>query len=167
MRVFVYRNLNKGCWSIKSWDRRYLYGRVVAHAQSAIIKDVTFVVHERGRARVLATRQKNVHAGVVGEIVGALDLDYLYSFPTPELMLDPVTEQMLAGMLQSKARRVVYNPYESGAFHLDGDDRVLAGASLIGMFENKFVRAVDPYWDVPDSVPALTESSSKKVSRSR
>ncbi len=165
MRVFVYRNLNRGCWSIRSWDRQCLYGRVIAHAQSIIIRDVTFIVHQRGREKVLATRQKNVHAGVVGELAGALDLDYLYTFPRPSLMSSTSASRLLKTV--ASQQRVVYNPYVDFMFHLEGDDRDLVGATLVGMFENKSVRAVDPYHDVLDSVPALTESSSKKVSRAR
>jgi len=62
MRAIVYRNLHKGCWSVKSTAT----GRVVAHCDEVWVKGATFKVSAAGRARVLRERSKNVHAGVVG-----------------------------------------------------------------------------------------------------
>lgn len=66
MKVFVYYNLHKKCWSVKALegDRK---GRVIAHVSRLKIQDATFKVSQAGRARVLAEKRKNVHAGVVGQ----------------------------------------------------------------------------------------------------
>jgi hypothetical protein len=63
-RVFVYRNLHKDCWSVKSKET----GRVVAHADRVELSDVEFKVSESGRQRVLEEKSKNVHAGLVGTL---------------------------------------------------------------------------------------------------
>jgi hypothetical protein len=63
MKVQVYRNLNKDCWSV-----RY-QGKVIGHYETLALYDCTFHVQEAGRKRVLKEKQKNVHAYIKGEIV--------------------------------------------------------------------------------------------------
>lgn len=63
-RVFVYRNLHRKCYSVKSMQT----GRVLFHADDITLVNVKFRVGKAGRERVLRTKQKNVHAGVVGYI---------------------------------------------------------------------------------------------------
>jgi len=58
----VYRNLTKGCWSIKSTRT----GKVLAHADTLTMTDVVFKVSEAGRQRVLRDKKKYVHAGGYG-----------------------------------------------------------------------------------------------------
>lgn len=65
MRVFVYRNLHKGCLSVRDVKTR----RVIAHVDSIVLSDCQFKVSQKGRERVLRERVKNVHAGVQGEWV--------------------------------------------------------------------------------------------------
>jgi len=62
MKVFVYRNLHKDCYSVKSLET----GRVIAHVKCIVLEDVKFKVSQAGRSRVLKEKRKNVHAGVVG-----------------------------------------------------------------------------------------------------
>jgi hypothetical protein len=69
--VKVYLNLTKGCYSIMQ------FGKVVAHADSLLIKNAKFVVNQKGRLRVLATKKKSVHAFVVGYLTNYCpSLDY-------------------------------------------------------------------------------------------
>lgn len=63
-KVFVYRNLHRKCYSVKSLKT----GRVIAHVDSIDLINVRFKVSEAGRQRVIREKQKNVHAGVVGYI---------------------------------------------------------------------------------------------------
>ena len=63
-KVFVYRNLHRKCYSVKSLKT----GRVIAHVDSIDLINVVFRVSEAGRQRVLREKRKNVHAGVVGYI---------------------------------------------------------------------------------------------------
>jgi len=65
--VFVYWNLHKQMWSIKDQVTK----KVIGHAKFFCLGDCQFKVSEKGRQRVLKTGQKNVHAGVVGSLVGS------------------------------------------------------------------------------------------------
>lgn len=68
-KVFVHRNLNKPpYWTVKARNGQDA-GLVIGYDKSLHLKNVTFVVGEKSRQRVLASGQKNVHAGVVGDIV--------------------------------------------------------------------------------------------------
>jgi len=68
MRVFVYYNLNRHVWSIRALTGPNK-GLVVAHSPTVLLKDPVGKVSPAGRARVLRDRCKNVHAGIVGELV--------------------------------------------------------------------------------------------------
>ena len=72
-RVMVYYNLHKNMWSIKSLKT----GRVFGHANTVILSDVKPKVSESGRQRVLNTKQKNVHAGIVGTLESTIDAIYI------------------------------------------------------------------------------------------
>ena len=63
-KVEVYKNLTRGCWSVRDVKT----GKVIDHTNQIYIKDAELVVRPAGRARVLKTRQKNVHAFVRGYI---------------------------------------------------------------------------------------------------
>lgn len=62
--VFVYKNLHKDCWSVRSNKTKL----VVAHRKNLILKDCTFKVSQTSRQRVLREKRKNVHAGVCGTV---------------------------------------------------------------------------------------------------
>ena len=63
MKVKVYRNLRNKCLSIQ------YKGKVIAHVDSITLCGVTFKVSQLARARVLETKQKNVHAFVCGTVI--------------------------------------------------------------------------------------------------
>ena len=58
MTWFAYRNIRRKDWSLR------LHGLVVAHEPAVTLVACTFKVSAAGRRRVLATRTKNVHAGI-------------------------------------------------------------------------------------------------------
>jgi hypothetical protein len=91
MRVFVYFNLHKLLWSVRALEGPNK-GRVIQHAHEVHLVDCVFRVSEAGRQRVLRERRKNVHAGVVGRLAEAVQVD-------------------LTGAL-----RVTYNPYKFHTF---------------------------------------------------
>jgi len=64
MKVEVYRNLHKHCWSIRDTKT----GRVIEHTNNVHIKDAKLVVRKAGREKVLREKRKNVHAFVRGTI---------------------------------------------------------------------------------------------------
>ena len=62
MKVEVYKNLRKQCYSIRH------KGKVVGYALVIAMSNVDFVVQQGGRKRVLESGQKNVHAFLRGDI---------------------------------------------------------------------------------------------------
>ena len=65
MKVKVYYNLHKKCYSIVSLEKEN-YGRVIKHENCVPLFDAQFKVSEKGRQRVLREQKKKVHAYVVG-----------------------------------------------------------------------------------------------------
>lgn len=113
-RVFVYRNLHNGKWSLRAVDGPDR-GRVLGHARRVCLRDAEFTVSEAGRQRVIREQCKNVHAGIVGTW-------------EPDSRVHPATNV------------VRYNPYRAATFtvgytnvsvhhapmvELDADGRVL------------------------------------------
>ena len=84
LQVRVYKNLHNGLFSIQH------KGRVIAHVEHITLVGVTFTVQPAGRAKVLATKCKQVHAFVNGTV----------SY----------------GGCGSYAERVSYNPYRAATF---------------------------------------------------
>jgi hypothetical protein len=72
MKVFIYRNLRKKCYSVKALEGPNK-GRVIAHANTLTLTDCQFKVSPSGRERVRRTGHKTVHAGVVGQWDGGID----------------------------------------------------------------------------------------------
>ena len=93
-KVFVYKNLQKDCWSIKQ------NGLVKAHSdgQDILLYECNMVVNKKGRDRVLKEKRKNVHAGVKG---------YLKP-PIPEY------NTWTDGHVDFK--KITYNPYKYRSF---------------------------------------------------
>lgn len=94
-KVRVYRNLNNGLISIKQGTL------VVAHADNVSLRDVTFIVNEGLRQKVLKVRQKNVHAYVEG---------YLESTKKDN------KKESSTVLLKKQDMQICYNPYISGCF---------------------------------------------------
>jgi hypothetical protein len=90
MKVFVYFNLHRKCWSVKALEGPRK-GRVIRHCLELTLNDVVFKVSEAGRQRVLKEQRKNVHAGVVGYMT-----DDIFAVDSPIV--------------------VSYNPYKAGTF---------------------------------------------------
>lgn len=110
MKVFVYFNLHKKCWSIKALEGANK-GRVVAHMNQLTIHNATFKVSEAGRQRVIKTKHKNVHAGVVGILS-----QYEHDFGT----------------------QVSYNPYKYNKFYIKSNDTLIDAASKVS-FKDRLV----------------------------
>lgn len=93
MKVFVYWNLHRNLWSVKALEGPEK-GRVIARMPFVRLSGVAPKVSQKGRERVLKEKRKNVHAGLVGELI----------------------EQNI-GVCFSNDDRVSYNPYKSGNFY--------------------------------------------------
>ena len=83
MKVFVYYNLHKKCWSVKNVKT----GLVIHHLDNVLLTHCECKVSEAGRQRVIKNRRKNVHAGIVG-------------------YLQPYNNEQYTNMEQ-----ITYNPY--------------------------------------------------------
>lgn len=121
-RVFVYRNVTKRCYSIRAISGPQK-GKVISHANFVQLENCEFKVSEAGRQRVIRERRKNVHAGVVGDLV----FGYNYNHETgmavlhSELSTSPRKHQSLLVP-------IFYNPYDSGRFRTkDGTSINTAG----------------------------------------
>lgn len=107
MRVQVYRNLTRQCWSIRNKQTR----RVIHHAPAVLLKDCRFVVSAAGRERVRRERRKYVHAWVEGELIGTGQFrvaDGDVASGDADSYLNPYRPSALAP--------VGYNPYRDDAF---------------------------------------------------
>ena len=76
-KVRVYRNLHKQGVVYSIQDPRT--GLVLGYSEEILLRNVTFKVSEYGRARVLATKKKNVHAFVEGTLRGFNVADLSFS----------------------------------------------------------------------------------------
>jgi hypothetical protein len=112
MRVFVYFNVRRKDFSIQALEGPDK-GLVFDHAGTVEILDAEFRVSEAGRQRVLATGQKNVHAGVRGTLgtspstpphEGAVRVTYNPKRDTGFVQADDRSP------CPSRARRVVLSP---------------------------------------------------------
>lgn len=110
MRVFVYFNLHRKCWSVKALEGPAA-GRVVAHASAVSVYDVRFKVSEAGRQRVIREQRKNVHAGIVGDL-GCFEGHYT------DAGAPIVRECYRADVfpLSDRLPAVTYNPYKAPTF---------------------------------------------------
>ena len=68
MKVKVYYNLHKQCFSVVSLEKER-YVKVIAHVKRISLWGAKFKVSDKGRQRVLREQRKNVHAHVVGSWV--------------------------------------------------------------------------------------------------
>jgi hypothetical protein len=116
MKVFVYFNLHKKCFSVKAMegDDR---GRVIAHRAKVYLVDAQFKVSEAGRQRVLREQRKNVHAGVMGTWIDDIPDSY-------------------AG------QAVTYNPYKYSTFVLKDNEAPVDRAYNALLLDKKILAQV-------------------------
>jgi len=98
--VRVYFNLHKHCYSVQCRKT----GKVIAHVDSIKLIDAKFVVRESGRLKTLQSKQKNVHAFVVGN-----------------------WDKSACKKLKNKVR---YNPYIRGEFFYAKDELPIYNAEI-------------------------------------
>ena len=107
MKVEVYRNLHRNCWSVRSSET----GRVIDHVKSITLIDAKLVVRPAGREKVLREKRKNVHAFIKGTI-------------------DNFTS------LQSQPVEIVYNPYKHTSFVIRATGEPITTAEVVGLTLN-------------------------------
>lgn len=107
MRVEVYRNLHKGCYSIRH------RGKVIGHAASVQIDDAQLVVQKAGQKRTRETGQKCVHAFVRGTLKDTSSTDIHSPEDSEPLKYNPHkmdTFQTFEGCPVHKAEQVFLGP---------------------------------------------------------
>ena len=104
-QVKVYRNLKNGLFSVQ------FGGLVVAHLAKVQLRGVSFKVTESARQRVLAQRQRNVHAYAIGTYTSAAQ-------PTAT---EPIS----------------YNPYQAGHFFRVEDQAPIHSATAVVLSNGK------------------------------
>lgn len=57
MKVFVYKNLHKDCWSVKALEGENK-GKVILHSNDLSLEHCEFRVQKGGQAKVRETKQK-------------------------------------------------------------------------------------------------------------
>ena len=117
IRVFVYFNLHKKCFSIKALEGERK-GLVIAHRDLVILTKCKFKVSEAGRQRVLREKRKNVHAGVTG-LWGA--------------SATGIIEPAEFSFLEMLGRGVTYNPYRYDSFVIKATEQSVDVADVVGM----------------------------------
>ena len=115
MKVYVYYNLHKHKWSIKALEGKQK-GLVIAHQDVVWLENAKPKVSEAGRQRVLREQRKNVHAGIVGDMV-----EFKY--------------YKHGG--RNKWRDVTYNPYKYKTFVYELDNQPFLGNDIVLMKDRK------------------------------
>ncbi len=133
MKVKIYRNLHKNIFSVVDQAT----GRVAFYATSFLLADAQFRVQEGGRQRVLREKTKNVHAYVLGTLLGFRGEDR-EGFPIW------IPHRGLSVRVPSDGRTpfregfddVSYNPYKAGDFVSNGQP-VKAAEEVVGFATGK------------------------------
>ena len=104
-------------------------GYVLAHASNVELSDCTFKVSESGRERVIREQQKNVHAGIVGTLIGfSGKVTEVGKFRAAYLLYD---DDENSPDISAEYEPITYNPYVSGDFRVIKNDLPITGAESI------------------------------------
>jgi len=114
--VRCYKNLHKNKISVQvkvsgSW-------KVVYHAESVDLINVTFKVSKTGREKVLREKRKNVHAFVCGELIS------------------------LDKSKKIQGEKVLYNPYKTETFVLADSNSPIESATIARVDVNTGIEVV-------------------------
>lgn len=112
MRVEVYRNLHKQCWSVRALEGKHK-GRVILHTHTLALKDAKFVVQKAGREKVLHQKRKNVHAFIRG------------------------TVHSKVWNIGNSMKQVSYNPYKADYFYTLPHCGPIYASDYVELTENK------------------------------
>ncbi len=112
-RVMVYYNLHKHTFSVS-----YL-GKVILHADYVKLENVEFRVREGGKLKVRDEKRKNVHAFVIGNLIGYCE------FPCEDI------SEPEDGMV------VTYDPYKYDSFVIKKTGKPVYDAKQVEMVNLK------------------------------
>lgn len=137
MRVFVYRNLTRkgNIFSIKSLEGP-TKGRVIAHAHGIHLEKCELVVSQAGRNRVLKQQRRNVHAGIVGDLVGVAGYEVRIHNTTLTKAIKQYSDKQWLKTFQAGIS-VTYNPYYYKTFVVKGSKIPVLKAKAITFFHER------------------------------
>lgn len=142
VKVFVYRNLHKECWSVRALtgDQK---GRVILHAKSVDLSNAFFKVSENGRQRVIRQKAKEVHAGVVGWLDSAHVMEERYDSQAADTFDTECTGWGTWNASGTTWQAVTYNPYKYSSFvYTDGFGPVVGDKFQVILDDDMTVRAM-------------------------
>jgi hypothetical protein len=114
--VFVYWNLHKQMWSVRDQATK----KVILHLPSMILQNCAFKVSEAGRRRVIREGRKNVHAGIIGDLIEAT-----------------------LSSTDKEGKPIYYNPYKQSTFTCNGE--AVDHVDTVRFYPDKTVFAGESY----------------------
>lgn len=122
-KVFVYFNLHKKVWSVRALEGPYK-GLVIGHGQGITLWRVTPKVSAIGRDKVRTTGVKNVHAGLVGELLVVDDTFQWHKGRKVYTIGGPITPK-------NTLPQITYNPYKYQGFVYRHNEKPFESAKLV------------------------------------
>lgn len=143
MKVFVYRNLHRKMWSIQSREGK-TRGRIIGYAKALGLNDAKTKVDQKGRQRVIKDRVKNVHAGILGDLIAVFDFKERREKPFEmwgilDLSLEDCKRHFGEGSIFAKDPNflvVEYDPYKMENFRFKESGLTAHGAKTARFFED-------------------------------
>lgn len=126
MKAKVYFNLHNGKWSIKDCAS----GLVMGHADKVCLRDVTPLVSQAGRKRVLIEKQKNVHAFLVGEVIRIENFTSLRG-----RWVDAIHSTFTD--LPKGGKVITYNPYKFESFVVADTLKPIVKVGMVDMIADR------------------------------
>jgi hypothetical protein len=142
MKVFVYYNLHTSKWSIKALEGEHK-GLVIGHASIVKLDNVSPKVSQKGRERVLKTKRKNVHAGLVGDLSGVSCVRWIKGVSYCAVDAWPKDGKELIEGLHKSRGVITYNPYKYESFVSATDERAFLSAEYVIMWSDRTVVATN------------------------
>jgi len=114
LKVHVYFNYTRRLYSVKAMEGREK-GKVLFHSKDVLLRNCTMKVSEAGRQRVLRTKQKNVHAGITGDLLAlSPTVTWLNSFDIG--YIHRIDNQWREDLIK-RGTPITYSPYEGDSFY--------------------------------------------------
>lgn len=144
MRVFVYWNLHRKCWSVKALEGQHK-GRVIIHARSVLLCGVVPKVSAKVRDRVRRTGRKEVHAGLVGTLDAYLGDNMRDPGLVPYSRHDWTGERATQALnCHMRGGHITYNPHRDDTFVYRLTRSPYAGTAWAVLTGDREVTAYDP-----------------------
>lgn len=138
MRVEIYYNLHRACWSVRALEGPDK-GLVLGYCDSALVAGATFNVLPAGHAKVLREGRKNVHAFVRGRLMAADGWTPRQALVLRPEALSSRTVQYVACVVEGRA--VTYRPTEAPYFKDRQSGARVDSASVVALTADRKVFA--------------------------